>query len=120
MRILPYAIWLRCRNRKGSIGPEVEFCYSPSGLSIHLSDALCSGRLDDVRFAFRRAAAESVNVNLNLEQVTYIDSAFLGLILMLRKHVQADGHAFQLSHVSQGLRKVFYWCGMEYLLIKTC
>jgi len=103
-----------------SAGPKVEFSSGPLGLSINLSNALCSGRLDEVRIAFRRATAVSENVNLNLEQVTYIDSAFLGLLLMLRKHVQAGGHSFQITHVTKGLRKVFYWCGMEYLLAKDC
>ena len=118
MRILPYAIWLRYRKENVSDAPKIEFCQSPLGLSIHLSGTLGSGKLDGVRVAFRHGAAVSENVNLNLEQVTYIDAAFLGLILMLRKHVLAGGNAFQLTQVPQGLRKVFYWCGMEYLLAK--
>jgi anti-anti-sigma factor len=57
-------------------------------------------------------------VNVNIEQVTYLDSAFLALVLMLRKHVLAGGKAFQLTNVPQNLKKVFYWCGMEYLLAR--
>ena len=119
MRILPYGIWLRFNNARRSTGPKVEFSSGPLGLSINLSNALCSGRLDEVRIAFRRASSLSENVKLNLERVTYLDSAFLGLILMLRKQVRAGGHAVQICNVPPGLRKVFYWCGAEYLLAKA-
>lgn len=121
MRILPFAIWLRfnwLRFNKGrrSTGPKVEFSSGPLGLSINLSNALCSGRLSEVRIAFRRASSLSENVKLNLERVSYLDSAFLGLILMLRKQVRAGGDAVQICNVPPGLRKVFYWRGAEYLL----
>jgi N-acetylglucosaminyldiphosphoundecaprenol N-acetyl-beta-D-mannosaminyltransferase len=124
MRILPYAIWLQfnwLRFNKGrrSAAPKVEFSSGPLGLSINLSNALCSGRLEEVRIAFRRASSLSENVKLNLERVTYLDSAFLGLILMLRKQLRAGGHAVLICNVPPGLRKVFYWCGAEYLLAKA-
>lgn len=118
MRILPYALWLRCRINLTSIEPEIDFFHNSMGLSICLSGSLCAGKLDDLRVAFKRASELKEDVTLDLRQATYIDSAFLGLVTILRKHIIASGNALYLANVPKRLENVFYWCGMEYLLVK--
>lgn len=116
LQIIPYAVWLRCSNISGSAAPEIELKDSSNGLSIKVSGSLCSGNLDEVRIVFRHAAELMESVALDMRCASYIDSAFLGLTLVLRKHVTAAGGSFRVVHVPPRLRKVFSWCGAGYLL----
>ena len=63
-----------------------------NGSRIRLSGDLLNSGLKEVRAAFREAAKAGADVELDLTDAMQIDHAFLGLVLMLEKHVsRADG-----------------------------
>ena len=53
--------------------------------------------LAEARAAFRAAAARGVDVILDLAAVARMDAAFLGLVLMLEKHVVRNGRALYVD-----------------------
>ena len=117
-RILPLAIWGRInRNRLEHAEPLI-FELSEEADRIELAVAgICSHHtVDPLREIFRDAASREKPVKLDLSGVEAIDGAFLGLCIMLKKHVSASGHELTLSGASPTVRRLIRWNCAEYLL----
>ena len=48
-----------------------------------------------------------VNITINLEHVNYLDSASLGMLVMLRAHVKRHGGTLRLKNLRPMLAKTF-------------
>lgn len=49
-----------------------------------------------------------VNIAINLEHVNFLDSASLGLLVMLRAHVKRHGGNLRLKNLRPQLKKTFH------------
>ena len=76
-------------------------------------DLVAQGRAP-VRTAFRRAAAEGVDVVLDLERAGRLDASFFGLVLMLEKNLSRKGAAIRISGASRAHRRIFSANAMAY------
>lgn len=72
---------------------RVEWNASGEMFVIRLAGDMTQPNLPDVRPAFRAAAASGRDVVLEISGAARMDSAFLGLVLMLEKHVASGGRA---------------------------
>lgn len=70
----------------------------------------------EVRKALYDASLYSLDVTVNLESVDYVDSGFLGALLLMRKFCIENELRFEVHSVNRSLRKIFYFLGAEYLL----
>ena len=64
--------------------------------------------------AFREAAATKKQITLDFSNIRAIDARFLGLLLMLKKKLKADGAVAEFTGVSPLLEKIFYLGGLEF------
>ncbi len=71
-------------NALGAVAVQHEY---KGGVLIALSGAMIASNLGETRAAFRAAASGGGDVVVELSQVDKMDLAFLGLLLMLEKHV---------------------------------
>lgn len=55
----------------------------------------------------------SRDINVDLGGVTALDTSGLQVLLMLRKHAQAAGHAMHVRNSSEAAREVFELCGLR-------
>jgi N-acetylglucosaminyldiphosphoundecaprenol N-acetyl-beta-D-mannosaminyltransferase len=117
--VLPYALWLQLRahtlkNRAFSIesGPSAD----PDNVHILVSGFVPNIISTEVRALFRNAAMVRGSVLLDLSRARYVSPAFLGLLLMLKKHVDNRGSELKLLGITTELRRIFEWTGLGYLL----
>lgn len=118
-RVLPYAVW--CRLSRPSAAamrdrPSVALTGQGEVCRIVLSGALIRDNLQEMRRVFRLAAAQVQDVTLDFEAVHYVDTAFLGLLLMLQKHVTNRGKKLYVTSPSNKVIKIFRWNALGYLL----
>lgn len=94
-------------------------------VAVHRSDGECridlcgprdQGNLAPLRQAITEAVALPSDVVLRFRDVSYIDSAFLGLCLLLYGHQIKTGRTLRFEGVSARMRKVFRANCVEYLL----
>lgn len=79
---------------------------------VRLEGDFVRGGLDEARAAFREAARAGAAVVLDLSAVKTADRAFLGLVLMLEKHLP-DGQ-LKMTGAHARLRKLFHANAMHY------
>jgi N-acetylglucosaminyldiphosphoundecaprenol N-acetyl-beta-D-mannosaminyltransferase len=117
-RVLPYA-WYLLRHRP--ISREIErsailIKKQVYGVELVMHGAWSSSNLDPMRETFKQCSKESVEIRLDMSDVTYVDSAVIGLLMVLLGHQQLVGSRLILLNVSQPVRQVFKWNCAEYLL----
>lgn len=100
---------------EGRVG-ESSLPAAEGGCRVALAGALLAGRLDLVRHAFREASASGLDVTVDLDDVTDVDGAFLGLLMVLRKETRAAGHRLRIENASRPLHRVFWLNAATYLL----
>lgn len=114
--IFPYAVWLAW-HRSGLQGNGI--------VSLVNEDAACrlrcSGDFDGkispaVRAAFRDCAAIAKPCILDVSGAGYLGPGFFGMVLMLKKHMDAMDIAIQVDGASLEHERFFRWNGVEYLL----
>lgn len=85
---------------------------------IALSGDLVAPAREPIRKAFRDAAASAepgrAGVVLDLQGAGRLDASFLGLVLMLEKHLRMRGAALRLANPSRAHRRIFLANAMAY------
>jgi N-acetylglucosaminyldiphosphoundecaprenol N-acetyl-beta-D-mannosaminyltransferase len=116
-RVMPFLVW-RLVNRGGGAAPA-EVAHGRKANStgrIALRGGLVVSVLAPVRQAFRDAAAAGGDLAVDLGGVTWVDGAFLGLLLVLEKHVRRAGGRLVVENASSTVRQLFRWNGVGYLV----
>ncbi|MBG0563770.1 STAS domain-containing protein [Actinoplanes aureus] len=82
-----------------------------------------SGELDfDMAYDLQRLLIEQLDrpdtrtVVADLSEVTFLDSAALGALLMTLRHASAHEQNFTIAHVPQGVRRILQVAGVYGLL----
>ena len=81
---------------------------------VRLEGELMRGALTPVRTVFREVAAKDGDVVLDLTGVQRFDQSFLGLILMLEKHIFGRGAKIYISGASDRQMRLFALNNMNY------
>lgn len=84
-------------------------CIRPHG-------AWCGANLTPMRRSFERAARQRIDVDIDLSDVPYVDSAFIGLLMLLYGHQSQCRLGFVVRGASPVLRRIFKCHCAEYLL----
>jgi N-acetylglucosaminyldiphosphoundecaprenol N-acetyl-beta-D-mannosaminyltransferase len=98
------------RNATVSVRKGDGICY------IDLSGPRNQRNLAPVRQAISEAVAVPCDVVLRFQDVSYVDSAFLGLCLLLYGHQVKTGHTLRFEGISSHMKKVFKANCVDYLL----
>ncbi|MDP1682191.1 MAG: WecB/TagA/CpsF family glycosyltransferase [Burkholderiales bacterium] len=116
-RVIPYALFLRCQpvSQSELAAATVEIREREDACVIYCQGAWSAQNIDRLRSSFKQAAARSCDIELNLEQVTYVDSAFIGLVMLLYKHQQKLGKRLVITGLSKRIEKIFRWNGAAFL-----
>ena len=116
-RVVPYAWYLR-RNRHdaGSLSAgRVEARDERDEYVITLSGIWTRENLAPVRECYATASMAGKHVRLDLHATTYVDSAFVGLTILLQGSQKRRGRAFQIVGARETVRRVVRYCCAEYL-----
>lgn len=116
-RVLPYALFLKRHpaSLEELAGAAVQISERAHASVIYCQGAWSTQNIDRLRPGFKQAAVRSCDIELNLEQVTYVDSAFIGLLMLLYKHQQKLGKRLLITGLSKRVEKIFRWNGATFL-----
>ncbi|MEO0878069.1 MAG: WecB/TagA/CpsF family glycosyltransferase, partial [Pseudomonadota bacterium] len=108
------------RRKRARTGDMAQAACARAGekTRITLSGALVGAQLGAVRDAFREAARAGRPVVLDFAASTTIDHAFLGLVLMLEKHMARAGGHIELANVSDETISLFRGNAMDYPIVQ--
>jgi len=113
--VLPFVFWtwwLRrgCERTEDLI---ITQAHGPETITLSLCGPANAQHVDKAIPAFREATATKKQITLDFSNVRAIDARFLGLLLMLKKKLKADGAVPRFAGVSPLLERIFYLGGLD-------
>jgi ABC-type transporter Mla MlaB component len=115
--VLPY-VWYQRRHRADAgqlAAAKVEAKEEAQAYVVVLNGAWTRSNIDIVRRCFNQAVQPRKNVRLDLGGVTHVDSAFVGLVMLLQGYQQQHGRRLDIFAVPRTVRRVVEYCCAEYL-----
>lgn len=117
-RVLPHCLFIRSHAPAQSEldAAVISVCVQDGTTLITLSGAWTQENLQPLRQCFAQAAFAGADVQIDLQQVPYIDAAFLGLLLLLYGHQQQHRHTLLCLPLNPQVRRIFKFACCEFLL----
>jgi N-acetylglucosaminyldiphosphoundecaprenol N-acetyl-beta-D-mannosaminyltransferase len=117
-KVIPYWIWQTYRKPKTSNNLTIKVSTETKNSTlIELSGDCTIHTMLPLRETFKKSAGEKNNVIIDLKEVSYIDSAFLGLCLILYKHLKSTGHQLKLINPNKAVSRIIKWHNVNELFI---
>jgi N-acetylglucosaminyldiphosphoundecaprenol N-acetyl-beta-D-mannosaminyltransferase len=116
-RVLPLAVvaqWRRLSRRRHDLA--IEQTRKGETITLRLSGFATERCVVKAASVFRAAVAGNRNVVIELTDTRFIDCRFFGLLLMLRKQLQASRQSLEFIGISRRLARLFRLNGVEFLL----
>lgn len=116
-QVLPYAFWLKFLSHHASRSKALKSSLSvqKDQVLVSLSGACGEANIAQVRSLFGDIADYQQDIIIECREISYVDSAFIGQLLLLKKILTADGKVLKIINLPKGLQRVFNWCGVSYL-----
>ncbi|MES9899583.1 MAG: WecB/TagA/CpsF family glycosyltransferase [Sedimenticola sp.] len=117
-KVLPYSV-LSWRWKRGICNSEptvTELTESRESITIFLNGALLSSTLEPLRGCFRDSASSRKDVILDFSRVSYIDSAAIGLLYMLKKNLMINEKRMIIRSLSNRVNTIFSFNCASHLL----
>ncbi len=116
-RVFPY-VWFLLRHKPDEnqlMTAVIETAEDKENYVIRLGGAWTLQNLLPLRDCFSKAAQAERFVRLEMRGITYVDSAFVGLVMLLHGHQMKYGRQLQLVLLPEHVRRIIKYCGAEYL-----
>lgn len=116
-RVLPYAWQLLQFAPDASQLAEAgaETTETEDSYIIHLRGAWTLRNIAPLRACFARAVLAERDVRLEMGKVSHVDSAFVGLVMLLHGHQTQNLRQLQIEHLPDHIRGTFKYCCAEFL-----
>lgn len=117
-RVAPYAWYLQRHKADPDqlAMASVETGEEGQNYVIRLRGAWTQRNIAPLRDCFSGAALAGKDVRLEMGEVAYVDSAFVGLVMLLQGHQAQHCRRLLLVSLQQPVRRVIEYCCAEYLL----
>jgi len=118
-RVLPLAwyLWRRSPSAAELNGASVDSEAIGDFQLLRLRGAWRAENLAPLRQALFVASRSPRNIRLDMADVSYVDSAFLGLLLLLHALLKQQKKALQIVTVQPAVRRMFKYSLIEHLLL---
>ncbi len=116
-RVIPYA-WFLFRHKPDEnqlLTAGIETAEDKESYIIHLGGAWTMRNIEQLRDCFSNAAQAGKLVQLDVRGVTYVDSAFVGLVMLMHGYQTQHGSQLKISLLPEHVRRIFKYCGAEFL-----
>ncbi len=117
-RVVPYA-WFILMRKPASQELEtadIERFDDGDEIVFRLSGVWVQDNLEPLREFFSSPSLAGRNVRIELQHVTYVDSAFIGLLLLLYGDRNQQGRQLLVSKLNTRVRQIFIFACAEFLL----
>lgn len=115
--VIPYA-WFLHRHKPNDSQLEtagVETTEDGESYIIRLGGAWTLRNIAPLRVCFSKAAQTGKHVRLDMRGVTYVDSAFVGLAMILYGYRTQHRRQLKIALLPERVRRIFKYCGGEFL-----
>lgn len=116
-RVLPYAWYLQRHKPDANQLAKASAETMKEGQSyvIRLRGSWTHHNMPLLRDCFSRAVLAGQDVKLDMSKVMHVDSAFVGLVMLLQGHQRQHGRQFLIVSLQEPVRRVIRYCCAEYL-----
>jgi N-acetylglucosaminyldiphosphoundecaprenol N-acetyl-beta-D-mannosaminyltransferase len=114
-RVLPYMWYARRHAAAAPAEGYVEAREGEREWTITLRGAWTRANLTRLRSCFAAAAQSGKEVRLDMTAVSHVDSAFVGLVMLLLGYLQQRGQRLAILPVPHPVRRVIEYCCAEFL-----
>jgi N-acetylglucosaminyldiphosphoundecaprenol N-acetyl-beta-D-mannosaminyltransferase len=111
--VLPYVWYMRSRRHPAEA--SVEASETKHVYVIVLRGAWTRANIAVLRRSFSQAARSGKNVRLEMTSVSHVDSAFVGLVMLLLAYQQQHCRRLAIVSVPGAVRRVLDYCCAEFL-----
>jgi len=112
-RVLPYVWYMR--SRRHAAGASVEASDRKHVYVVVLRGACTRANIALLRRSFSQAARSGKDVRLEMTAVSHVDSAFVGLVMLLLAYQQQHRRRLAIVSVPRPVRRVLDYCCAEFL-----
>jgi N-acetylglucosaminyldiphosphoundecaprenol N-acetyl-beta-D-mannosaminyltransferase len=116
-RVLPYA-WYLLRHKPDTrqlAAAGIETAEEGGIYIVRIFGAWTLQNISPLRDCYSRATRAGKDIRLEMRGVTYVDSAFVGLVMLLKSHQMQHHRQLRVDLVSEPVLRIFKYCGAEYL-----
>jgi N-acetylglucosaminyldiphosphoundecaprenol N-acetyl-beta-D-mannosaminyltransferase len=116
-RVLPH-LWHTTWHRPGADEPAVSKLQTGTdeeAYELHLRGAWTRSNIVRLRRLFYHAALSGKDIKLEMAGVTRVDSAFIGLVMLLQGYQQQRGKQLLIASLPKTVRRFIQYCGAEFL-----
>ena len=117
-RIIPY-LWVIYLHKPSNIdaeSPDFDFMDDGDEIVIRLRGAWLMSNMEKLRDYLSISMLVGKNIRLDFQHVTYVDSAFIGLLLLIYGDRKRQGRELIIEKMQNNIRQIFKFSGVEYLL----
>ena len=116
-RVLPGALYTSWHHARllGAAPASLDTSQTPRMFTVRLGGAWTRLNAAPLRHCLAEASAAGKDVHLDLARVTFLDSAVLGLLILLAGHQRAHGRKFSIAPLPARVRRFFDFSCAEYL-----
>lgn len=116
-RVLPYRLWvLRNRMRRVDHGAAVRVSRHGNTVELGLEGSFVDGTLDELRGTLTALPRSGERLMLLVSKVSHVDSAFIGLVMLLKGQCDRERRELRISGASRRLTRIFKLHCADYLL----
>ena len=118
-RVIPLAIstrWQRLRWQRKGYDLSIKQTQDHESVTLYLSGVATARHIGSAISCFREAVTAAKQVTLDFSDVRAVDARFLGLLLMLRKQLKAQGTSLKFIGLSSAMERIFRLNGVGFLL----
>ncbi len=119
-RVIPYAVWLKRHKSQIKFAQPLSVKVnneSESLISLSLSGQCSAQTIEPLQKYLSENAFKTTSFELDLQNVDYIDSAFVGLCILIKTCTKNHNGYLNFFNLSPAVKQVFIWCCAEYLLL---
>jgi N-acetylglucosaminyldiphosphoundecaprenol N-acetyl-beta-D-mannosaminyltransferase len=117
-RVLPLALYVRI-NRPASIAedaPAFECQTDNNSIKVILSGNWIGADLGELRGCFRSICQLKLNTQLHMHQITHVDSAFIGLLILLSGECRRQSIPMNATGTNRTVTRLLHYFCADYLL----
>lgn len=116
--VLPNALYALFRRpgRRATASARAHLSVTPAGTTVDLEGAWTHANLAPLRAAFSAGNVSGKPLVIDLARVTYLDSAAIGLLVLLYGAHESSGLEWRIKAASPQARRLLRWACAEYVL----
>ena len=116
-RVLPYAWFMYWHkpSRQELDSAAIDFQDTGDEIVIRLRGAWVQTNMRPLRDCFSKAVLADREIRLVMGEVAYVDSAFVGLVMLLRGHQARHGRRLQIVSIQKPVAQILTYCCADYL-----